>query len=102
MENKMLSVRESLISNISDDHKEALGFRPRYNYTGMNLIELKRLADETRRYADKIIEEEWEYQQEADCDYYAEWDRYAEDIKERQEQEKWGHIDDIYSQNNWN
>lgn len=86
----MFSVRELLISNISDDYKEALGFRPRYNYAGMNLVELKRLADETRRYADEIIY------------YNAEWDRYAEDIKEREEQEKWNHIDDIYSQNNWN
>ena len=85
------SIRDMLIGTISDSYKEAYGFRPRFNYSSMNLVELwaaareyEIAAAESMDYWDQEqVEAAWRLQEEADAARWEEvcptrWDYVAD------------------------
>ena len=63
------SLRDMVISMISDDSKDMYGFRPRYNYAAMTLVELWNLHRSIRKESHYWVDESnaaFEYWEEVD------------------------------------
>ena len=62
----MLSARDNLISLASDLHKDARGFRPRFDWDAMSLADLEDLVDCFGHELEQVIAAEREWLVEAD------------------------------------
>jgi hypothetical protein len=90
-----MKIRDVLINNISDDYKELWGYRPRFRYDEMNLVDLKMLADQASRDLEEHLQDEYEWDL---------WGYECEDNRAYQEeiaQDNWDHIDDLYKDMKW-